>query len=62
MTTTTAIVAHAGGTGWWDELLCLLPVPVLFVVFLILGARSRHATPGDDTDPPENEQPPAIDP
>jgi hypothetical protein len=53
MTATPAILAHAGGVGW-DELLCMLPVPILFFVFLILGARSRRL-PADDSPPDDQE-------
>ena len=33
-------LAH-GSSGWWDEIAMTVPVPVIFVVFLVLGKRSR---------------------
>jgi hypothetical protein len=48
------ILAHAGGIGW-DELLCALPVLILFFVFLILGARSPRPWP-DEENPPDSDE------
>jgi hypothetical protein len=59
MTATPAILAHASGVSW-DELLCLLPVPILFFVFLILGARSRRAAPDEENPPDSDEHPSAA--
>jgi methionine-rich copper-binding protein CopC len=41
--------------GWsWDERLLLLPVPVLLLVFLILGARSRHRSAAGSSPPDDH--------
>jgi hypothetical protein len=60
MTAAPAILAHAGGLGW-DELLCTLPVAIVFFVFLILGARSPRPPPDEETPPGSDEGPSAAE-
>jgi hypothetical protein len=48
-------LAHAGGVGW-DEILWMLPVPLLISVLLVIGARKqrgREAAEATGEGPPE---------
>lgn len=46
MSTVTALVAHAGGTGWDEVAVFALPVVILGVLQM-LGRRKRQDTPTD---------------